>query len=171
MHDPAPVIVVITDANVLINFCHIEQVTLFGALEGYEFRMPPEVLEEITDAAQRAMVDSEIAAGHLNIVAVDTIEALTSYAELRDLMGRGEAACLALAATAGTFIASDEKKRFRKKAVELLGEERILRTEDLLLSAIKVGVISVEQADSFKAVLGEHRYTMTFASFAELMNP
>jgi hypothetical protein len=49
-------------------------------------------------------------------------------AELRDMMGRGEAACLALVATGGFHIVSDEKKRFKRKAIELIGEARILRT-------------------------------------------
>ena len=83
------------------------------------------------------------------------------------MLFRSEAACLALAATVGCHIASDEKKRFRRKAIELIGEARILGTEDLLLEAIRYGHITVAQADGYKVVLAENRYTMPFASFAE----
>ena len=50
-------IVVITDANVLINLIHIEQLSLLGALEPYKFRVPLEVVKEISEPDQRAAVD------------------------------------------------------------------------------------------------------------------
>jgi predicted nucleic acid-binding protein len=159
--------VVVTDANVLINFAHIGQLSMFGALEGYHLQVPTDVIAEIVDDAQRAAVIAAIAAGHLEQVTVDTIEAIALFAELRAVMGRGEASCLALAATTGAHVASDEKKRFRRYAIELLGEEYILRTESLLLHAIRQGRITVADADAFKAKLEAHRYVMPFISFAE----
>ena len=45
---------------------------------------------------------------------IEELDTLTLFGELRDLMGRGEAACLAVAATRGYHLASDEKKRFRR---------------------------------------------------------
>jgi predicted nucleic acid-binding protein len=162
-------IVIVTDANVLINLTHIGRLSLLAALDSYSFRVPCEVLAEISEPDQRAAVDAALTAGHLEEIAVDTIEALQLFGVLRDIMGLGEAACLALAATAGFHIASDEKKRFRKRAIELIGEERILRTESLLLEAIRRDCISVADADRFKAVLETKRYTMSFASFSELL--
>ena len=97
------------------------------------------------------------------------MESLQLFAELRDVMGMGEAACVALAATRGCHIASDEKKRFRRRAVELIGEQRIVRTEGLLLEAIRQARISVAEADGFKAVLAANRYSMSFQSFSDLM--
>lgn len=67
-------------------------------------------------------------------------------------MGMGEAAGLALAATKGCRIASDEKKHFRRRAVELIGEERIVRSVGLLLEAIRQGRVSVAEADEARAV-------------------
>ena len=84
-------------------------------------------------------------------------------------MGRGEAACLSLAVTMNCHIASDEKKRFRRRAVELIGEARILRTESILLVAIRQGRISVSEADGFKATLEANRYSMPFRSFSDLL--
>lgn len=166
-----PTVVVITDANVLINFCLIQQVSLLGALPDLEFIVPEEVVDEITDASQRALVKTEIEAGSLKTAVLDSPQALELFAQLRGLMGQGEAACLAMAATEGAHIASDERKRFKRKAVELLGEGRILRTEDLILRAIRGALIDVAQADSFKRILEENRYVMSFGSFSELVSP
>jgi len=44
----------------------------------------------------------------------------------------------------GFYIASDEKKRFRRRAVELIGEARIFRTEHLLIEAIHRNLTTVE---------------------------
>lgn len=169
MAKSAETVVVITDANVLINLLRIGQLPLLGALNPYRFVVPEEVLGEIIDPAQREETASAITSGYLDRVVVDTMESLALFAELRDVMGIGEAACLALATTMGCFIASDEKKRFRRRAVELIGENRILRTESILLEAIRQGRITVAEADGFKAVLEANRYTMPFGSFTDLV--
>ena len=169
MATKAETIVVVTDANVLINLIRIGQLPLLGQLDGYRFLVPAEVVNEITEQDQREALSGALAGGFLEQVVVDTMESLQLFADLRDVMGMGEAACLALAATRGCHIASDEKKRFRRRAVELIGEERIVRTEGLLLEAIRQGRISVVEADRFKAVLAANRYSMSFQSFADLM--
>ena len=169
MRATAATTVVITDANVLINFVHIGQVALLSELPAYRFQLPTEVLNELTDGDQRAQIEAAIAAGQLELMAIEALDALTLFGDLRDLMGRGEAACLAVAATTGCHLASDEKKRFRRKAIELIGETRIVRTEDLLVEAIRCGVRTVAQADEYKLVLAASRYTMPFSSFGELL--
>jgi predicted nucleic acid-binding protein len=161
--------VVVTDANVLINLIRIGQLPLLGQLDGYRFLVPAEVVNEITEPHQREALSWALTEGHLEQVVVDTMESLQLFAELRDVMGMGEAACLALAATRGCHIASDEKKRFRRRAMELIGEQRIVRTEGILLTAIRQERISVAEADGFKAVLAANRYAMSFGSFSELL--
>ena len=111
----AETVVVVTDANVLINLMRIGQLPLLGQLDGYRFLVPAEVVNEITEPDQREALSWALTEGHLEQVVVDTMESLQLFAELRDVMGMGEAACLALAATRGCHIASDEKKRFRRK--------------------------------------------------------
>lgn len=160
-------VIVVTDANVLINFCHIGHLSLLGQLAPWRFKVPQDVVDEISDPVQRAAVDAAINAGNLEVFVLTDMAAMALFADLRSLMGRGEAACLASAATAHHLIASDEKKRFRRKAIELLGEAGILRTEDLLLRAIRLGHITVAEADACKVVLAGHRYAMPFESFAE----
>jgi predicted nucleic acid-binding protein len=112
-----------------------------------------EVLNEFTEPEQRSQVDAAIAAGCLEIMVIDAIDALAFFGELRDLMGRGEAACLALVATENLYLASDEKRFFRRKAIELVGEARILRTEDLILQAIRCGHRCVAEEDAFEEAL------------------
>lgn len=168
MQSPSPMAVVITDTNVLINFIRINQFNLLSQLPGYRFKLPIEVLNEFTDVCQREKVEAAIAAGQIDLVEIVSIDALKLFGELRELMGRGEAACLAFAAASNHYLASDEKKRFRRKAIELIGETKILRTEDLLLNAIRCSLLSIEEADVFKVVLAENRYIMPFGSFSEI---
>jgi predicted nucleic acid-binding protein len=167
-NEPASV-VVITDANVLINLFHIGQLALLGTLPPYQFRVPSEVLAEILDPAQQDAVNACLKTGHLKEIVVDSMASLALFAELRDVMGRGEAACLALAASTGAYIASDEKRRFRRRAIELIGEAKVLRTEQIIVEAIRRKLMSIEQADLHKATLADNNYVMTFTSFADLM--
>jgi len=95
---------------------------------------------------------------------------LTLFAELRHLMGAGEAASLALAFHKGRAIASDEKRAFRREALARLGRSRILTTPGLYLVAIRSGLLSVEEADSDKARLEACKFHMGFSSFWELVS-
>jgi predicted nucleic acid-binding protein len=112
MAQQADTVVVVTDANVIINLFHIGQLPLFGALPPYRFRVPAEVVAEILDPTQQAAVTACIEAGHLEEVVVDTVDALSLFADLRDVMGRGEAACLALAKTGGFILHRMRKSGF-----------------------------------------------------------
>jgi hypothetical protein len=73
--------VVITDANVLINFVHIGQVALLGELPAYRFQLPTEVLNELTDGDQRAQIEAAIAARQLELTVLETLDALTLICE------------------------------------------------------------------------------------------
>jgi len=84
-------------------------------------------------------------------------------------MGKGESACLAIAQRRKWIIASDEKRRFRREAVKRLGEGKILTTPGILLMAIKVGILSVEEADKAKVILEGRRFKRTFKSFGDFL--
>jgi predicted nucleic acid-binding protein len=161
--------VVVTDANVLINLMHVDRLPLLGGLRGYEFVVPDHVRTEITQPAQVGMLDDAAARGFLRFESVTDLAALTLFAELVACIGRGEAACLALAVAKGWMIASDEKRRFRREVEARLGTDRILRTQDLFVLALEAGLITVQQADADKAVLEERRFKMSFGSFRELV--
>ncbi len=161
--------VVVTDANVLINLIHVSRLHLCADLSGYEFLVPKHVAEEITLPEQKRALREAVKGDCLRVVPVTGMEELTLYAELRTFLGRGEAACLALAATRKWMVASDEKRRFRREAVHRLGEQGVLRTEDIYQLALEKRLLTVAEADEDKAVLEEHRYVMDFGSFEELV--
>ena len=157
-----PITVVVTDANVLINFCHIGRLMLLGDLAPYRFMVPAEVVNEIAEPAQKADMAAALTRGVIAEVTIDSLEALALFGTLRDIMGRGEAACLALAKTEGWWLASDEKRRFRRMAIDLIGEDRIIGTETLLRHAIVIGQVSIDDADAYKALLETRRFAMPF---------
>jgi predicted nucleic acid-binding protein len=165
----SPPRVVLTDACVLINLALAGHLELLGAFTELEFQVPEEALAEILRPRQRTAVEEALGAGFLRQACLTEPEALAIFAELRRLMGLGEAACLALAARSDALVASDEKRQFLREAQRRLGSGRILNTPGLFLLAIRRGALTVEEADAAKAVLEGHRFQMTFKSFRELV--
>lgn len=72
------------------------------------------------------------------------IAALTHFADLTRIMGKGEAASLAAAATFGWSIACDERRVFLREARKHLGEGRILRL--IPLSQVRLYVVGLAWA-------------------------
>jgi predicted nucleic acid-binding protein len=91
------------------------------------------------------------------------------YADLIQILGSGEAACLSLAECRQWLIASDEKKKFRRETLARLGTGRLLNTPGILTLAITSGILTVEDADGAKALLEQHRFTMSFSSFRDVL--
>jgi len=129
--------IVVTDSNVLINLMHVSRLDLLRSLPGHEFVVPDHVREEITNPDQRAALDAAIDAGTVKLESITDLDALATFTELIAHIGRGESACIAIAAKRGWFIASDEKRRFRREAEARLGGERILGTVELFVLAIE----------------------------------
>jgi hypothetical protein len=65
--------VVITDANVLINFVHIGRVALLGELPTYRFQLPAEVMNELVDEQQRAQIEAAIASRQLDLMVIESM--------------------------------------------------------------------------------------------------
>jgi predicted nucleic acid-binding protein len=163
--------VVVTDANVLINLMHAGRLDLLGALTAFEFVVPDHVVAEITVPVQRQALEIAFIRSSLSKQSITDPGELATYAELRRIMGSGEAACLAMAETRRWLIASDEKRRFRREVIARLGEGRLVTTAGLFVIAIRAGAISVEEADQVKELLQRHRFRMAFRSFRELLDP
>ena len=158
-----------TDSNILINLAHISRLDLLGKLPPFSFVVPEEVIKEITDQGQAGPVQEAIASAVLQEVQLSSIAELQIYARLVRTLGSGEAACLALAECRNWLIASDERKSFYREAVVRLGQKRILNTAGILLTAIRLGVLSVEEADQAKVFLQQRRFIMKFDSFRDLL--
>jgi predicted nucleic acid-binding protein len=141
---------VLVDANVLLNLAFVNRLNLLGVLPELEFRSPVEVLTEIVSARERMLVEDAQRRGDLGDIAFSEVSELALFVELRQSLGMGEAACLALAVHRGALVASDEKRAFRREAETRLGPSRILNTPGLLLLAIRRGLLKIEEADELK---------------------
>lgn len=161
--------VIVTDANVLINLMHVHRLGLLGRIPGHEFVVPDHVREEITEPGNRALLEGAFRRGILKLELLTDLDAILVFAELIQHIGRGEAACIALAAKHGWSIASDEKRRFRREAVARLGEARLVGTPEVFVLAIRAGLLTSDDADADKRVLEQHRFKMSFVSFRELV--
>jgi predicted nucleic acid-binding protein len=160
---------VLVDANVLLNFALVDRLDLLGALSDLDFRAPEEVMAEILKQPARSRVEASILSGHVGETSLTDVAELVLFSELRQIMGMGEAACLALAASQRAWIASDEKRVFRKEAEARLGPGSILNTPGLLLLGIRRGLLTVEEADGLKTALEAKKFRMKFGSFRDLV--
>ena len=162
-------LIVVTDASVLINLIHIDALASAASLSRYEFVVVDAVAEEIVDRGHAAALQVAFNRNQLRKENLTEPGALALFAELVQIMGRGEAASLALAHEKDWYLACDEKRVFRRKAVELLGEGRLLTTPGILVLSIRQGLITVDEADLMKATLEAKRFRMMFKSFREVV--
>jgi len=160
---------VLVDTNVLLNFALVDRLDLLGALSDLDFRAPGEVMAEILKQPERSRVEASIRSGHVGETSLTDVADLILFSELRQIMGMGEAACLVLAVSQRAWIASDEKRVFRREAEARLGPGRIMNTPGLLLLGIRRGLLTVEEADGLKMVLATKKFRMKFGSFRELV--
>jgi predicted nucleic acid-binding protein len=161
--------VVVADTNILINLIHIGRLDLLGKLPPYSFVVPEEVVKEVTSSDQAQALQAAISSGLLQVVQLTVPTELKVYADLIQILGSGEAACLSLAQRRQWLIASDEKKKFHRETLARLGTGRLLNTPGILTLAITSGILTVEDADSAKAVLEQHRFIMSFRSFHDVL--
>jgi predicted nucleic acid-binding protein len=161
--------VVVTDANVVINFIHAGMLGDLPAMVNMDFVVTDEVYEEITRPEQRQILDATLAAGTWTRESMIEPDSIALFATLAVIMGRGEAASLALAMTRRCLVASDERRVFLREARARLGEGRIVDTPGLLLLAIRRGTLTIADADRTKALLETRSFKMKFRSFADLL--
>ncbi|MFZ5622975.1 MAG: hypothetical protein ACOY71_00920 [Gemmatimonadota bacterium] len=162
---------VVLDASVVINLIHAGRLDLLGKIAGYEFVVPEQVIAlEVTYPDQARALSAALEAGWVrHVESTDTVE-MALYGELSAVMGKGEAACLAMAARREWLVACDEGGRFLREARQHLGNDRLLNTPGILLLAIRRGLLSVEEADGINNMLAQRRYVMPFASFRDLLS-
>jgi hypothetical protein len=101
-----PTSIVITDTSILINLSHTGHLAFLGKVSGLRFAVPDEVFAEIVQPQQLKTVEAVVADGSLQRESIRTPEELSLFAELSQVLGSGEAACLALAVSRGWIISS-----------------------------------------------------------------
>ncbi len=143
--------VVILDTSVLLNVLHMDRLDLI----------------EIVAGDQRQKLEALYARKTIEATTLTTIEELTEFATLSSQMGKGEAACIALAYFRNANVALDDRRAFAR-ARKRLGDGRLLTTSGLMVLAIRLGLLSIGEADVLKGILEGHRFKMPFDSFASL---
>lgn len=161
--------VVVADANVIINFIHIGRLDLLGKLPGLRFVAPEHVVAEVVVAAQATALREAMERGDLEEATITEPQEIARYVQLTETLGKGESACLAIAESRGWMLASDERRAFRRTAIDSLGEQRLLTTPTLIVRAIRARLTTVAEADEWKELLEQQRFKTRFDSFEELL--
>lgn len=159
--------VVLLDACVLINLFHTGRTDLLEGLAEYDFHITTQVQSEITEPDQIEELELLIEQGILHIEPVTDVAIVLDTERLMKRIQAGEASCIALAKHTGWIVGTDDKKA-RSMAAEDKSL-RILTTPELLVVAIQRGLLSIEEADRIKVQLEEHRFTMAFGSFRDVV--
>ena len=164
-----PTSIVVADTSVIINLCHTGHLLLLGKTTTFEFLVPDEVIAEVIDPDQQRALGEALAAGALRRHSISSPEELGTFAELTQILGTGEAACLALAENRNWLVACDEKRLFLREARKRLGSDRILNTAGLYVLWIRAEIVSVAEADTAKGILENHRFKLAFNSFRDVI--
>lgn len=144
---------VVVDATVVIHLANAGRVDLLGAMTRWEFVVPDQVVEEIARPDQAQALERALQAGHLRRESSTDPNEITLYADLSERMGRGEAACLAMAATRGWMLASDDRGRaFRRLVRERIGDHRLIDTFGIVAAARAQGAIPDAEARRIEEV-------------------
>ena len=162
-------VLVILDTSCLINFLILDRMDIFQRLRGYTFVVPNHVVAEVKDETQRARLTAALAAQIVTEIEITDLEEITLYAGFRRVLGDGESACLAVAATRRWVLAADEKGRLRREVHERLGEPYLVNTPGILVSAIQAGILSIEEAEAIREVLARNRFVMDIPPFKDLL--
>jgi predicted nucleic acid-binding protein len=161
--------IVITDTSILINLSHAGHLALLGKVVGLRFVVPDEVVAEVTEPKQLRALEAAFADGALTRESIASLDELAIFAELSQILGSGESACLALASSRGWLVACDEKRVFLREARRRLGNGRILNTPGLYVLWIRAGALTVEEADAARAILDANRFKMKLSSFRDVI--
>lgn len=165
-------IIVITDTSLLVNFLAVDKVDLLVALPQKQFIVTDHVRSEVTEhyAEQSQRLTLAIDSGQLAEISVTELVEVELFANLAATgLGVGECSAIAVAANRQHAIAIDDKTAL-KRIAKLYPAMPVLTTRLIMLELIRVGVISVAEADAIKAEWQRnHRFTLPFASFGDLL--
>lgn len=160
---------VVADSSFLINFLVLDRMDILGALGRFHLHVLNHVRAEIRYEDQVARLQAAVERGIVTEIEITELREIVVYDELRQFLGDGESASLAVAVSRRWVIAADEKGRFRRELFDRLGEDHLLDTLGALVTAIKAGVITVKQAEALRAQLRENRFEMDPTPFDELL--
>lgn len=163
--------IVIADSSVLINFLAIDRMDLIGSHPS-EFLVTNHVADEITyvQPERYERFQEALAAGVVQQIEVNDATEIEIFGELSGQhLGPGESSAIAVALNRGFEIAIDDTKAIRA-ALERNPDIAVLRTQDLILDCIRLGILDIAGADAIKDDWSEnHRFILKLDSFGELL--
>lgn len=159
------------DTSVLINFAAVGRLDLLSSHPGYAFFVTDHVRDEVKEhyIDQFDAVNAAVADGTLTEIRIDSVDELNSFAQLVAMKTLGEGECSAIAAAKHRSLPlAIDDQRARKKARGFHAPIQILGTDDIVVSLIQAGVLSVDQANAIKLDWEtNHRFKLPFTSFAD----
>jgi predicted nucleic acid-binding protein len=162
-------VLVVADASFLINFLAVDRMDVLGKLAHLRFHVVNHVSAEVRHEDQRGRLAAAMDGGVITEIEITDPTELRLYDELRRFLGDGESASLAVAVNRRWVIAADEKGRFRRELFSRLGEDYLLNTLGALVTAIRMGVITVSEAEALRTQLRAHRFEMDQTPFERLI--
>lgn len=148
-----PVTTVVVDATVIIHLAKAGKLHLLGSFERWHFVVPDQVVGEVSYPEQAAALASALEEGHLRQESSTDLKEMARYAVLRQRMGSGEAACIAMAESRGWIVASDDQgKAFKRLVRERIGDGRLIDTARIVHSAREKGLLSEDEAETISSL-------------------
>ena len=162
---------VVLDTSVLLNFLRVGRLDLLVQLPEHEFLVTDHVRLEVIDGECARMLGVALRNEQLREERIDAPLEVAAFQQLAAVraLGLGECAALAVAVCRQLPIAIDDKVA-RKKAQVLFGFEQFVGTAELMVDAIRCGLVDVAAADRIKARWEvDLRFRLGFESFAEMV--
>jgi predicted nucleic acid-binding protein len=168
--------IIVADTSILINFLKIDRMDLLGSCPR-PLLATDHVAVEIADAypEQQVRYQAAVAARQLETCTVTDPNELELFARLRAglRLGAGECSAIAVAINRRLALAIDDNRAVNRALSEagLAGHPlEILRTQDVIVTLIRIGVLDVAEADRIKALWAQHhRFTIKATSFTDLL--
>lgn len=164
--------IVITDTSVLINFLVLEETGRLFRLPNHNFVVTEHVRAEITDhyPEQLSQLQHAFNSGLLQEIQVTDPQELALFAQFTKTgLGIGECSAFAVGVHRAHRIAIDDKRAIRKLH-QFDSDVTVLRTIDLVVLLINAGLLTVAEADTWKARWeSQHRFRIKIGSFKELL--
>lgn len=151
---------VATDTSLLLNFLRIDRMDILGALPGFRFCVLNHVIGEITQEPHATRLQAALAQGHVVEFELTDLNAIDDYSSLRENLGDGEAATIAAGAHERWVVGMDEKARAKREAVARVGEHNLLNTPGVLVHAVHVELLTLDEAEQIRLDLAAENYVI-----------
>jgi predicted nucleic acid-binding protein len=151
-------LLVVADSSFLINFLALDRLDILAALRQFRFHVLDHVLAEIRYEEQRRRLEAGMQRKVVEPLEIEDLDEIRLYDEFRQVLGDGEAACLAVAVNRRWLLAADEKGRFQRELFGRLGESYLLNTLGALVTAVQVRVLTIGEGEELREQLRRHRF-------------